>query len=236
MIKCYYVRTQEDELLDLAGGFTYLQQSAKHRNNDRRLPPGPRGLPLLGHLHMLGLLPHRNLHRLAQKYGPIMYLRFGVVPAVVVSSPQAAELFLKTHDTVFASRPDIQAAQYLSYGRKGLAFAEYGSYWRNLRKLCTLELLSNTKIDSFKAMRREEVATMIRSLKDAAKDRAVVDLSAKVGSLVEDMTHRMLFGYSRDKRFDFKPVVHEVLRLVGAFNLADYIPYLGALDLQVRFL
>ncbi|KAF8378468.1 hypothetical protein HHK36_029809 [Tetracentron sinense] len=223
-------------LLAIIGGFTYLQWSAKHHTNDRRPPPGPRGLPILGHLHMLGLLPHRNLHCLAKKYGPIMQLRFGVVPVVVVSSPQAAELFLKTHDLVFASRPNLMVAQYLNYGRKGLAFAEYGSYWRNLRKLCTLELLSNLKIDSFKAMRREEVATMIRSFKDAAKNRAVVDLSANVGSLVEDMAHRMLFGHSRDEGFDFIPVVHEVLRLVGAFNLADYIPYVGALDLQVRFL
>ncbi|KAF8378473.1 hypothetical protein HHK36_029814 [Tetracentron sinense] len=219
-------------LVAVIGGFTYLQRSAKHRNNDRRLPPGPRGLPVIGHLHMLGNLPHRNLYRLAKKYGPIMYLRLGVVPVVVVSSPKAAELFLKTHDTIFASRPDIEATKYLSHGRKGLAFAEYGSYWRNLRKMCTLELLTNFKIDSFKGMRREEVALLIRSLKDVAKDGAVVDLSAKVGSLVEDMTHRMLFGYSRDEGFDIKPVLHEVLNLVGAFNLADYIPYVGALDLQ----
>ncbi|KAF8378471.1 hypothetical protein HHK36_029812 [Tetracentron sinense] len=226
-------------LLVVIGGFTYLHRaasrSAKDRNNDRRLPPGPRGLPVLGHLHMLGLLPHRNLHRLAMNYGPIMYLRFGVVPVVVVSSSQAAKLFLKTHDIIFASRPNIQAAQYMSYGRKGMAFAEYGSYWRNLRKMCTLELLSNSKIDSFKGMRREELDLLIRSLKDAAKARAVVDLSAKVGSLVEDMTHRMLFGYSRDEGFDFKLVVQELLRLAGTFNLADYFPYVGALDLQVRF-
>ncbi|KAF8378816.1 hypothetical protein HHK36_030165 [Tetracentron sinense] len=207
-------------LLFVIGGFTYYLQ----RKNDRRLPPGPHGLPVLGHLHILGLLPHRNLHRLAKNYGSIMYLRFGVVPVVVVSSSQAAELFLKTHDIVFASRPTIQAFKYLSYGGKGLAFAEYGSYWRNFRKLCTLELLSNSKIDSFKGMRREEVASMIRSLKVAAKDRAVVDLSTKVGSLVEDMTHRMLFGYGRDQGFDVKPIVHELLEVGWSFQLSRLYP------------
>ncbi|KAF8378472.1 hypothetical protein HHK36_029813 [Tetracentron sinense] len=218
-------------LLAVIGGFAYLQRSAKHR----RLPPGPRGLPIIGHIHMLGQLPHRSLHRLAKKYGPIMYLRLGLVPTVVVSSPQAAELFLKTHDTIFANRPENQASKYLSYGRKGLAFAEYGPYWRNIRKLCTLRLLSSSKIDSFKGMRREEVALLIQSLKDAAKDRAVVDISAKVGNLIEDMTHRMLFGHSRDEGCEFKPVIQEALNLVGTFNIADYIPYVGALDLQVRF-
>ncbi|KAF6138395.1 hypothetical protein GIB67_030139 [Kingdonia uniflora] len=40
----------------------------------------------------------------------------------VVSSPQAAELFLKTHDDVFASRPNAQAAECLAYGNKGWHF------------------------------------------------------------------------------------------------------------------
>ncbi|KAJ4961663.1 hypothetical protein NE237_021573 [Protea cynaroides] len=59
----------------------------------------------------------------------------------------------------------------------------------------------------------------------------VVDVSAKVGSLVEDMTYRMLIG-SKDAGFHLKPVVDEALKLIGAINLADYIPCLGSLDLQ----
>ncbi|KAF5178455.1 Cytochrome p450 [Thalictrum thalictroides] len=67
----------------------------------RRLPSSPWGLPILGHFHMLGNLPHRNLHQLANKYGPIMSIRLGQVPTIVISSsPEWAELFLKTHDVV----------------------------------------------------------------------------------------------------------------------------------------
>ena len=47
---------------------------------------------------MLGELPHRSLKDLSDAYGPILSLRFGSVPAVVVSSPDIAEHFLKTHD------------------------------------------------------------------------------------------------------------------------------------------
>ncbi|KAF9592797.1 hypothetical protein IFM89_017367 [Coptis chinensis] len=195
------------------------------------LPPGPWGFPLLGHLHMLGDLPHRDLQKLSQKYGPIMHIRLGLVPAIVVSSPEWAELLLKTHDLNFASRPDIQASKCLSRGRQSMLFAAYGPNWRNVRKLCTLELLSNSKIESFQSMRREEVHNFIKSIKIAAESHSVINLTAKIGSLVEDMTFIMIFG-AKDDKFNFKPIIDEATVLCGTFNLADLIPYMAALDLQ----
>ncbi|KAA8541208.1 hypothetical protein F0562_025185 [Nyssa sinensis] len=115
---------------------------------------------------------------------------------------------------------------------RGLAFAKYGSYWRNVRKFCTHELLSAAKIDSFKAMRREELESLVQSLKEAAKAHEVVDVSEKVAGLIEDMTYRMLFGRNKDDRFDLKSIVHQALSLVAAPNLADYVPFLGAFDFQ----
>ncbi|KAA8541200.1 hypothetical protein F0562_025193 [Nyssa sinensis] len=181
---------------------------------------------------MLGKLPHRTLQELAKKYGPIMSMRLGYVPTIVVSSPEAAKLFLKTHDTVFASRPKLQVSEYLSYGTKGMAFTEYGPYWRNVRKFCTHELLSAAKIDLFKAMRREELESLVQSLMVAAKAEVVVDVSEKVFGLTEDMTYRMLFGRNKDHRFDIKSLVQETMSLAGAFNMADYLPFFAALDLQ----
>ncbi|KAF9615836.1 hypothetical protein IFM89_026676, partial [Coptis chinensis] len=111
---------------------------------------------------MLGDIPHHSLNKLSQKYGPIMQLRLGLVPTVVVSTSEAAELFLKTHDINFASRPKILASEYLSYGSRGVGFSEYGPYWRSLRKLCTIYLLSISKIESFRPLRKEEVRNFIK--------------------------------------------------------------------------
>ncbi|KAM0913591.1 hypothetical protein ACQ4PT_012031 [Festuca glaucescens] len=58
-------------------------------NGAQRLPLAPPGLPILGHLHLLGSLPHRNLRSLAEAYGPVMLLRLGRVPTVVASSAAA---------------------------------------------------------------------------------------------------------------------------------------------------
>ncbi|XP_059287966.1 cytochrome P450 71AU50-like [Lycium ferocissimum] len=201
-----------------------------------KFPPGPRGLPILGHLHLLGKNPHQDLQKLAKIHGPIMYLRLGLVPTIVASSADAAEKVLKTYDHIFASRPHNEAAQHLAYGQKNLIFAKYGPYWRNMRKLCTLHLLTNQKINSFQSMRRKQVELMIKSLKNEACDRLLVDLSAKVASLNADLTCLMVFGKKYmdddlDKR-GFKAVIQEVTHLAATPNLGDFFPFLGVIDLQ----
>ncbi|KAL8258047.1 hypothetical protein R6Q59_030088 [Mikania micrantha] len=217
-------------LLVLTGIFLRRWRSTHLRPN--KLPPGPLPLPVIGSLHLLGNLPHRSLHKLAQKYGPIMSIRLGSVPFVIVSSPDAAKLFLGTHDAVFASRPEIQAAKYLSYDNKGMTFSEYGPYWRSVRKFCTVELLSATKISGFAGMRREEIGLMVQEMKGASMVQKVVNLSETVSSVIEGMVCRMLFGKKNDERFVFKTVIDKSMEATGTFNLADYVPMLAPFDLQ----
>ncbi|KAL0424423.1 UNVERIFIED_CONTAM: cytochrome [Sesamum radiatum] len=214
----------------------YLLQELLSPTKKKRLPPGPRGLPILGHFHLLGKNPHQDLYHLARKHGPIMGLRLGFVPAVVVSSPAGAELVLKTHDLVFASRPRNEAAWYISYEQRNLVFLPYGPYWRNIRKLCTLKLLSNLRINQFQAMRKAELGLLVSSLKQAAELREIVDLSARVSGLSGDMNCLMIFGKKyADRDLDekgFKAVISEVVAIGAKFNLADYFPGIGVLDLH----
>ncbi|PON33578.1 Cytochrome P450, E-class, group I [Parasponia andersonii] len=202
----------------------------------KKLPPGPKGYPLFGSLNLLGEYPHRDLQKLAQKYGPIMHIRLGLIPTIVVSSPEAAELVLKTYDLVFATRPPHEAAKHISWEQRSLTFAPYGSYWRDIRKMCTLELLSSLKISSFRAMRKEEVGLFIAFAKEAARDRVAVDLSAKISSVSADMSCRMVFGkkYSDDEfnESGFKPIVQEAMHLAATPNFGDYLPFIAPLDLQ----
>uniref|UniRef100_A0A0A0KJ01 Cytochrome P450 n=1 Tax=Cucumis sativus TaxID=3659 RepID=A0A0A0KJ01_CUCSA len=202
----------------------------------QKLPPGPIGFPFVGSLHLLGKLPHRDFHILSQKYGPIMHIKLGLVPTIIVSSPKAAELFLKTHDLVFASRPLLEASKQMNYGQKNLVFAPYGPYWRNMRKMCTLELLSNLKINSFMPMRKHELGLLIEYLKEAAHNKAVVNLSAKVTSLTTDLICLMAFGKKYgDEEIDergFKATIQEGSQLAATPNLGDFFPFIARFDVQ----
>ncbi|GFP92123.1 cytochrome p450 cyp736a12 [Phtheirospermum japonicum] len=214
----------------------YLLQKLLSPKNKKNLPPGPRSLPILGHFHLLGKNPHQDLHSLARKHGPIMGLRFGSTPTIIVSSPAISELILKTHDLVFASRPGSQANKHVGYGQRNLIFGKYGPYWRDMRKLCTLELLSNLRISQFQAMRRAELGILVSSLKRAANNGETVDLSARISGLSGDMNCLMIFGKKyADSDLDergFKGVIAETMEIGAKFNLADYFPYIEVLDLQ----
>ncbi|KAJ8771186.1 hypothetical protein K2173_025868 [Erythroxylum novogranatense] len=223
--------------LSLVGLALIFQAWLGKRNSKvKKLPPGPKGLPIIGCLHLLGKYPQRALHDLAKKHGPLMHMRLGFVPTIVVSSPKAAELFLKTHDLVFASRPPVEAAKYIGYDQTSISFSPYGPYWRNMRKLCTLELLSNLKVNSFRSLRKEEIDLLVDSIKQASYERVSVNLSAKVSSLGADISCRMVFGKKyTDKEFGdrgFTAVIHDSMQLIAAPNLADYIPLIAQLDLQ----
>ncbi|KAJ0785554.1 putative indoleacetaldoxime dehydratase [Helianthus annuus] len=109
----------------------------------KNLPPSPWKLPVIGNLHQLGSHPHRALQALSQKYGPSMHLHFGSVPMLIVSSPEAAQEILKTHDSLFASRPNLTIPNILLYGCKDISFSPNGEYWRQLKSMVVKHLLSN---------------------------------------------------------------------------------------------
>ncbi|KAK2376457.1 cytochrome P450 CYP736A12 [Trifolium repens] len=204
----------------------------KQTTINQKKPPGPPTLPIIGNLHILGTLPHRTLHSLSKKYGPIMFLQLGQVPAIVISSSKVAESFFKTHDLVFSSRPRIQGSDLMSYGSKGIGFCEYGPYWRSVRKFCTLNLLSASKVEMFGPIRKHELDALVKSLEKAALVGEVVNLSEVVENLIEVIVYKMILGRSKHEQFDLKKLVQEGLILIGAFNLADYVPWLGVFDLQ----
>ncbi|KAK6795073.1 hypothetical protein RDI58_008526 [Solanum bulbocastanum] len=130
-------------------------------NNQNKLPPSPTKLPIIGNLHQLGTVPHRSLHKLSEKHGPVMLLHLGSKPVVVASSVQAARDIMKTHDLVCLNRPKSSLADRLFYGSKDVGFGPYGEYWRQIKSIVVLHLLSNKRVQSYRNIREEEIWNMI---------------------------------------------------------------------------
>ncbi|TVU30577.1 hypothetical protein EJB05_22207 [Eragrostis curvula] len=191
------------------------------------LPPGPWTLPVIGSIHHLVTNPpllYRTLRVLSQKHGPLMMLRVGEVPMLVVSSAEAAEAVLKTHDTSFADRFASATLASITYDKTDLGMAPYGERWRQLRKICVLELLSAARVQTFQRIREEEVALFMDSLAASASSSAVVDLSKGIKRLINDAFMRACVGSRCKYQDEYLHAFHEAVRLTSGLTLADLFP------------
>ncbi|KAJ4973715.1 hypothetical protein NE237_006889 [Protea cynaroides] len=98
------------------------------------LPPGPRGLPLVGNLPFLKPDLHKYFSHLSHIYGPIFKLHLGNKLCVVVSSSSLAKEILKDHDATFANHSPPIAAFHTSYGGNDILWSPLGPDWRMMRK------------------------------------------------------------------------------------------------------
>ncbi|VAI74791.1 unnamed protein product [Triticum turgidum subsp. durum] len=120
----------------------FLDLSRRRNNPNKKLPPGPWTLPIVGSLlHVVGAFPHRTIAELSRRHGPLMHLRLGEVATMVVSSAEVAAMVLKTNDLTFADRPRTVTQDIFGSGGKDIAFAPYGAAWRQMRKVCVMEIL-----------------------------------------------------------------------------------------------
>ncbi|CAM0875493.1 unnamed protein product [Alopecurus aequalis] len=194
-------------------------------SNGLRLPPGPWGLPIIGSLHHLaGNLPHRALRDLAQRYGPVMLLRLGEVPTLVLSSPDAAREVMKTQDLAFATRPLTATMRVLTCNGRDIIFAPYGEYWRQLRKIAVTELLAVRRVQSFRAIREQEVASMLRDVESSAAARRPVEMRARLSAVVSDITFRAVMGDRCKQRSLFLQELDTLVGLTTGLNPVDLWP------------
>ncbi|KAJ1295419.1 hypothetical protein BS78_01G222500 [Paspalum vaginatum] len=191
------------------------------------LPPGPWTLPLIGSIHhvvMSSPLIYRAMRDLARTYGPLMMLRLGEVPTLVVSSPAAAQAVMKTHDITFADRHLNATIGVLTFGGTDLVFGSYGERWRQLRKIAVLELLSVARVQSFQRIREDEAARFMRRLAAAAAAGDAVNLTKMVSAFINDTFVRESIGSRCKYQDDYLDAFDTAVRQTSVLTLADLFP------------
>ena len=157
-----------------------------------------------------------------------MHLKLGEVPTIIVSSPDTAKQILKTHDMTFFQRPYVLVHEILSYNRSNIMIAPYGNYWRQMRKICTIELLGAKRVQSFRSIREEEVSNLVKDISFSSSDTELgmpINLTEKIFSLIYGITSRAAFGnkYCKDQEA-FITTIKEVVKVAGGLCFADMYP------------
>ncbi|CAO2840531.1 unnamed protein product [Amaranthus hypochondriacus] len=194
----------------------------------KNLPPSPPRLPIIGNIHQLGTYTHRSLQSLSNKYGELMMIYLGRRPVLIVSSAKAACEIMKTHDLKFSNRPTPKTINKLMYNSKDVAVAQYGEYWRQMKSICVLQLLSNTRVRSFRRVREQEMILLMGKIEKSCS--SVLDLSEMFMNLTKDVISIVALGRKYDGvefGIDFKVLLKEFLGLMGGLRIGDFIPWLS---------
>lgn len=216
------------------------------RKNNWSRPPEPAGKwPLIGHLHLLGAskILHHALGDMADQYGPIFSLNLGSNRPFVITSWEVAKECFTTQDRVFATRPKSLVGKVVGYDNRVTIFQEYGPYWRQIRKLTMIELLSNRRLDMLKHVRESEVNIFINELyekwsSNGNGSKVVVEMKEKFGDLTTNIVVRMVAGkiysstgvHGNEESRRFQKAMSDFMHLAGLFIVSDALPLLGWVD------
>lgn len=116
---------------------------------------------------------------------------------LVVSSWEGVKDGFTTNDNARSTRPSNEAAEYMGYNYAMLGFTPHGP-WRELRKITTLQILCNTRLDALKHVRATEIDMRVKNLDRLwsmnGRSPVPVDLKQWCGDLTLDIACRMVVG------------------------------------------
>ncbi|KAK2419768.1 cytochrome P450 82A3 [Trifolium repens] len=232
-------------LISLIPLLLFLFGFTKFANSKNKEAPIAKGAwPILGHLpNFSGTQPpHRVLGTLADKYGPIFTIKLGSKHALIINNWEMAKECFTTNDMAVSSRPKLVATEHLAYKGAMFGFAPYGPYWRQLRKIATLEILSNRRVEQAKHVHISEVRTSIKELCDVwsskkselgSSNYVLVDMKEWFTHLTFNMVLRMVVGkryfgvetnVEEEEAQRCVQALKELMHLFGIITVGDVIP------------
>lgn len=198
------------------------------------LPPGPKGLPIIG--NMLDLSDADKLPELSReyaKYGPVSYTRMGLNDFIWLNTATAVKDLMDKKGAIYSSRPPMPMAfTNVSDGKRQI-FMPYNEQWRNLRKI-THAALNMATSSSYRPIQDfESKQVMYEFLKNCGKDSEIYyDINRRYSaSLILTIT------YGQRVEDWNNPVAKEVYKVLDHFTqmaepgawLVDSFPFLAKL-------
>ncbi|KAK9164025.1 hypothetical protein Syun_004927 [Stephania yunnanensis] len=226
---------------------TYIK-STERINGGKKAPEPGGAWPIIGHLHLFGAHEplHQKLGTMADKLGPVFMIRLGMRRAVVVSNYEVAKECFTINDRILATRPRTTASKLMGYNYAVVGISPYGPYWREARKIATLELLSNHRLELLEHIRISEIDSWIKELKEICMKRSgkgpvLVELDEWFNALTLNIMVRYIAGkryfggaeaFEDDESQRWKKVSRELSYLFGILMVSDAFPILEGIDVQ----
>ncbi|KAG8445786.1 hypothetical protein GDO86_010537 [Hymenochirus boettgeri] len=191
-------------------GLCLLLYMVIHGKTSPKFPPGPKPLPLIGNLHLLGVKkPYLQLMELSKTYGSVFSVYIGTQKTVVLCGYDTVKDALINYADEFSDRPRIPINEVSSQGY-GIVFA-HGENWKVMRRF-TLSNLRDFGMGkrSLEDKINEECDYLVETFK-AYKGKPFenrVIMNAAVANIIVSLL--------MDRRFDYQDPT--LIKLINSFN------------------
>ncbi|KIJ51013.1 hypothetical protein M422DRAFT_244990 [Sphaerobolus stellatus SS14] len=146
------------------------------------LPPGPKGLPIVGNWFQLPInLPWETYTKWSKKYGEIVHVKDFARNVIILNSWKSAYTLLEKRSSIYSGRPQyVMFHELLGFGRTTPSLP-YGDTWRKHRKLYNQQMHKGA-ISQFGSLQYEAIHELLRNLLDSPLDLAqhVIHMSASI--------------------------------------------------------
>jgi cytochrome P450 len=154
--------------------------------------PGPRGLPVLGSIHRIGLhSAHAVLEGWADRYGSLYTVRAGPRRFVVVADREEVNAILRDRPEGIRRVREVETV-FKELGFHGV-FSVEGDDWKRQRRLAVTALNSNRLHGHFDII-RTAAERLRRRLHDAADAGRPIEIQRELTSYTVDITTALAFG------------------------------------------
>lgn len=206
-------------------------------SNRRKLPPGPKGVPLIGNLlHLPKQRQFEQLYQWSKEYGPIMYFNMAGQPLVVLSSHKVARDLLSLRSSRYSDRPRMVMCGELVAKGMNILMRPYDAAYR-LHQRMEAPLLNPGVAKRYVPLQDLESSQMLFDIlkeSDTVGEKGIYaahHIERSMASFIYSLAYgyRLRTGYE-DHFEDAKRVQAEFKEtgLVGGY-IVDYLPVLNNL-------
>ncbi|VVC99461.1 unnamed protein product [Leptidea sinapis] len=203
-------------------------------------PPGPKPMPVIGSLHLLGEneSPFQSFTELAKKYGDIYSIKLGSSKCLVVNNLDLIRKVLNENGKFFAGRPDFLRFHKLFDGDRNnsLALCDWSNLQQQRRNLARRHCGPKQQTDNFArigTVATFEAVELVQTLKHLT---AASEESINLKPLLMSTAMNMFSNYMCNIRFDAEND-KEFIKVVDYFDeifweinqgyAVDFLPFLA---------
>ncbi|KAF9220855.1 cytochrome P450 [Gyrodon lividus] len=213
--------------------FTFIRKAWRKRalRNGLPLPPGPRGLPLIGNVFDLNMAePWLSYEQWGKQYGDLVYSSLVGQDFIIINSAKLAHELLDQRSAIYSDRPYISTNVLFGMDfNSGLL--PYGNKWKLHRKMFNVAL-NKQVIPQYKTMQMQKVHQLLENLLNTPKEyhrhfktmSAAIIMAVTYGYDVVPNNDHFVTKIERFVNLFLTVLTPERAALLGAFPFLAHIP------------